>query len=224
MKKIIFFFILILTIFLLFGCTQTNTENNNLKPTNNITEITPNNDNNNPTTQDNNNPTTQNNNNPIHTTNNPTLNPDQNDNQNFFENIENGVLGVSYNINSGKDKYTITLTDVETATSLYPSPDANYLMANFTIKNVGTTTFNIFPIMYFVDSQQEKNYMTFIWGDEKYSKHIDYFEELLPNTEISGWFSIELLNNTKFGNLYFEHSTNFETLHQYIKYEIKDIN
>lgn len=136
-------------------------------------------------------------------------------------NVDSGVLGTTYTIHYLGSEYEVTLTQAEFAPSSY-SPASKYLMAYFEIKNVGTRTEMVAPNIYALDSSSEKYDRTIAIGvDGNYSRTLDYFKQLPPNTKMSGWIAIDVPENTQNVDLYFEYTNMYlSSTPNYIKYHI----
>ncbi len=138
------------------------------------------------------------------------------------ENVENGKIGTTYEINYLNAKYEVTLKEAEFAESQSEFFDKYYLMAFFEIKNVGDESEYFSPDIYFVDKSQEKYDRTIaIDVGDKYSKTMDFLKKLSPNTKMSGWVAIEVPKGTSSGNLFYEYSNPLlNKKPKYIKYTI----
>ncbi len=134
---------------------------------------------------------------------------------------ENGVVGKAYIVNYDSAKYEITLKEITSAQSEY-FDDEKYLMANFEIKNIGDKNEYISPNIYFISPDSERYDDTIAIGlDDKYSKSLDWFKQLSPNSKMSGWVTIEIpLNIDLEGDLYFEYTNSYDSDRGYIKYGV----
>ena len=159
--------------------------------------------------------------------NNPQANPQSQpqaapQNQASGSNVENAQVGTTYTVNYYNSKYEVTLKEAEFASSTNMYAQGTYLMANFEIKNIGDGNEMFAPDIYALDKDGEKYDKTFAVGlDEKYSKTLDFFKKLSPNTKMSGWAAIEVPDGTSSVDLYFEYTNQFLTkTPSYIKYKI----
>lgn len=136
-------------------------------------------------------------------------------------NIDNGQIGTPYTINYAGSQYEVTLLNAEFAQPTSSYFTGHYLMANFEIKNVGSTNQIITPDIYALDSSSEKYDNTFAIGvDDKYSKTLSFLAKLGPGTKTTGWTAIEVPENTSSLDLYFEYSNYWSNTPNYIKWKI----
>jgi len=133
---------------------------------------------------------------------------------------ENGIVGKTYTVNYVSAEYEITLKELAFAQSEYYT-DEKFLMANFEIKNIGDKNEYISPNIYLVSQDSERYDDTIAIGlDDKYSKTLDWFKQLSPNTKMSGWVPIKVPLELDSGDLYFEYTNYYDSDRGYIKYSI----
>lgn len=145
--------------------------------------------------------------------------------ENPNKNIENAGVGTTYNIKYRSAEYEVTLTKTtfeKTENEYAASLNKNYLMAYFEIKNIGKGEEYFAPNLYAIDSSGEKYDRTVAGGlGDEYSKTLDFFKQLPPNTKMSGWAAIEIPENIDNVDLYFQYTNPFlDDQPQYIKYKI----
>jgi len=143
-------------------------------------------------------------------------------NQASSSNVENAQVGTTYTVNYYGSNYEVTLKEAEFASSNNPYASGTYLMANFEIKNIGEGNEMFAPDIYALDKDGEKYDKTIAIGlDEKYSKTLDFYKKLSPNTKMSGWAAVKVPDETSSIDLYFEYTNQFLTkTPNYIKYKI----
>ncbi len=138
------------------------------------------------------------------------------------KNIEDGQVGTTYQVSYLGSNYEITMLNATFADSTNPYASGHYLMAYFEIKNIGTGNELFAPDIYALDASGEKYDKTIALGlSDEYSKTLDFFKKLGPNTKTSGWVAIDVPESVTSVDLYFEYTNMYlSKTPNYIKYHV----